>query len=165
MSLRKVAAAAGASTMIIYTLFENKDGLLDALYARALGGMGDALATTQASDPLDGLVQLAFAYRRFAVDNPNLYRVVMDRLVNPTGTSSLRDGAGFQLLRQRVCECLDAGLLPPGQPDRVANMLFALVHGLASFEISGYFEDEAEALDHFHRASAAIIRGLATSGC
>src|SRR4028118_1227581 len=67
LSLRRLAAAAGGSTQLVYTLFGGKPGLADALYAEGFRRLGGAMRTAlaQASPPVGDparLLVLAQAY-------------------------------------------------------------------------------------------------------
>lgn len=52
LSMRRLANAAGCSTMVFYTAFENKAGLLDALAAREVSRWADVALTLADPDPV-----------------------------------------------------------------------------------------------------------------
>src|SRR3954447_14581577 len=60
LSLRRLAAATGTSTMAVYTLFGDKQGLLAAMYWAGFERLGAALdaAAAAAPDPLTALAEL-----------------------------------------------------------------------------------------------------------
>jgi AcrR family transcriptional regulator len=76
LSLRKVAAAVGASTQVIATHFADKQGLLDALFARGFTALTEQ---TQALPPGAGVAGCMRAYRAFALAQPPLYRLMFTR--------------------------------------------------------------------------------------
>src|SRR5437763_6868167 len=72
LSLRRIAADAGGSTQIVYTLFGGKPGLADALYAEGFRRLSQAMVSALAAAPPPGsperLVALGRAYLGFAAD-------------------------------------------------------------------------------------------------
>src|SRR4051812_23804404 len=70
LSLRRIAAEAGGSTQIVYTLFGGKPGLADALYAEGFRRLAQAMVGELAAAPNPGdperLKALGRAYLAFA---------------------------------------------------------------------------------------------------
>jgi hypothetical protein len=57
-----------------------------------------------------------------------------------------------------VRAAMDAGALRPGDPQAVAEVLWAAVHGVVSLELAGHFPDPEAGADRFRSlASAAIL--------
>uniref|UniRef100_UPI0021C11413 TetR/AcrR family transcriptional regulator n=1 Tax=Frankia gtarii TaxID=2950102 RepID=UPI0021C11413 len=82
LTVRRVAEAAGTSTMGVYTRFGSRNGILEALYRRAFGMLHDALAEVPVTtDPRGDLIALSLAYRRFALDYPPRYTFMFERPV------------------------------------------------------------------------------------
>src|SRR3954471_19509064 len=75
LSLRRLATATGTSTMAVYTLFGDKQGLLAAMYREGFERLGAALhaAAKGVDDSLTALGEIGLAYRRAALANPHLY--------------------------------------------------------------------------------------------
>src|SRR5690242_1230107 len=75
VSVRKVAERAGTSTRAVYSLYGDKDGLLQALCQRANDIMRRHHEGVPANpdDPAAELLSLAFAYRAAALEDPRLY--------------------------------------------------------------------------------------------
>src|SRR3954447_10235717 len=65
LSLRRLAGATGTSTMAVYTLCGDKQGLLAAMYREGFARLGAALhaAADGVDDPLTALAELGLAYR------------------------------------------------------------------------------------------------------
>src|SRR5262245_363027 len=66
LNVRDVGAAVGASSTVVYTLFGGREELLLAVYRDALEQLAAAMAEVATADPFRYLVDLAFAYRKFA---------------------------------------------------------------------------------------------------
>src|SRR2546430_275955 len=79
LTVRRVAEAAGASTMGIYTRFGSRAGMLEAIYRRGFELLRDALVEARDAAPAGvRIVPLAIAYRRVAPGNPPPYPVMFE---------------------------------------------------------------------------------------
>src|SRR5436305_84188 len=83
LTLRRLAAASGTSTMAVYTLYGDKPGLLRAMYRAGFERLGAALraASATSDDPLEALLALGHAYRDTALANPHLYDLMFGAAV------------------------------------------------------------------------------------
>jgi len=136
LRIRDVAAAAGQSTMGVYTHFGSKQGLLEQLYLHGFSRLEERLDSV----PSDGhgrqeLLAFALAYRAFALDNEALYGLMFERATPdfvPSDASRLAGLSTFEMLARRVAEW---------RPDRTdpaadAHLVWATMHGLVSIELS-----------------------------
>lgn len=141
LSLRKVAAAAGVSTMPVYTLFGDKQGLLAAMHGEGFRRLGAALrAVPPDDDPMAYLGRLGLAYRQSALDSPHLYGLmfghpVPDLRLDAEG-QAVADAA-YRPLVDAVAVAQDAGVMIGGDPERIALHLWAVSHGMVSLELNG----------------------------
>jgi len=140
LSLRKLAATVGVSTMPVYTLFGDKQGLLAAMHREGFRRLGEALrAVPPSADPLADLVQLGVAYRRAALASPHLYGLMFGRPVPefaPDHEGRAVADAAYQPLVAGVARCQQAGALTGGDPQRVALHLWSVAHGMVSLELN-----------------------------
>ena len=141
ISLRKVAAAAGVSTMPVYTLFGDKRGLLLAMHREGFQRLGAALRDVpEADNPLQYLGLLGIAYREAALRSPNLYGLMFGHevtAVEPDEQGRSAAEAAYRPLVEAVARCQDAGILVAGDPERIALHLWAVAHGMVSLELNG----------------------------
>jgi AcrR family transcriptional regulator len=86
LTLRRVAAQAGSSTMGIYSCFGGRAGMLEAIYRRGFELLEDAITVPRAGtadqargDLSQPIIAIATAYRRFALGNPALYGLMFER--------------------------------------------------------------------------------------
>ncbi len=135
LRIRDVAAAAGQSTMGVYTHFGSKQGLLEQLYLLGFRRLEQRLETV----PSDGqgpreLRAFALAYRAFALDNEALYGLMFERATPdfvPSDASRMAGLATFEMLATRV-----AGWRPDFvEPAADAHLVWATMHGLVSIEL------------------------------
>lgn len=145
LTARKVATAAGSSTMAVYTHFGGMPALVRAVVAEGFDRLAAHMAAVGHSDDVvDDLFRLGMAYRANALENPDLY-AVMFGTAGPAGLvldDDLRGlGLGaFQLLVDGVQRVLDAGLIHPAPADKIAAQLWAALHGYVMLERSGYVD-------------------------
>lgn len=156
LSLRRLAAAAGGSTQLVYTLFGGKPGLADALYAegfrRLAGAMRTALAAS--AEPVGAparLAVLAQAYRRFATDEPAFFSVMFGPVIPGFTPSRATRGASRDLSFGQVVgaaqESLDAGTLHAGDALGLARACWTTAHGVAALQHAGFLDGGTDDLD------------------
>ena len=162
LSLRRVAAEAGGSTQIVYTLFGGKAGLADALYAEGFDRLARAMragldAAPPSGDP-ERLVAVGRAYRQFALAEPSFFAVMFGRAIAGFTPTRLTRAQGrqctFGQLVEEVQACLDAGTLVGSSADELARLCWLTVHGLAALEAAGMVaaENPDAFIEHVLRA-------------
>jgi AcrR family transcriptional regulator len=143
LSLRRLAAASGTSTMAVYTLYGDKQGLLRAMYRAGFERLGTALRAAAAAheDPLEALVALGHAYRDTALANPHLYDLMFGAAVpgfEPDENARAIADAAYEPLVEGVRRCLDAGQMSGTAAERIALHLWSVSHGMVSLELAGH---------------------------
>jgi AcrR family transcriptional regulator len=168
LSIRRVAADVGASTMAVYTHFGSKDDLVRAVVESAFERLGEVLREVPVTDdPLTDTIEAGLAYRRMALADANLYQVMFGRnplqLGDPAGHGVRLDTDvgldAYAALVGPVQRCIDAGHFH-GDADVIAHSLWALAHGCVSLELAGFLDDRGE--DVLRASSLAIGAGFAT---
>jgi AcrR family transcriptional regulator len=177
ISLRKLAAKVGTSTMAVYTAFGGKDGLIAALFNEAF----DRLGATQAAvprnkEPLLYLADLGRAYHDFAIANPSYYALMISATMpvpesvrhthETTGTPAARGISGhnaYTYLYEAIEECIRDGSFPDNiEPLMIADSFWAVAHGLCSLELAGFHATADDARARFAITTGALMRGLLT---
>lgn len=159
LTMRRVAGAVGCSTTVLYTMFGGKEGLADALYREGFERLRGRLEAVADDDPLGRLGALAHAYRANALAERAYYGVMFQQAIpgfRPSAGSLAAAGASLEVLARAVRAAMDAGALRPGDPQAVAEVLWAAVHGVVSLELAGHFPDPAGA-DRFRSLTSAAI--------
>jgi AcrR family transcriptional regulator len=165
LSLRRLATATGTSTMAVYTLFGDKQGLIAAMYRAGFERLGAALeeAAGPDDDPLTALAKLGLAYRQTALANPHLYDLMFGRPVTsyePDPADKEVADAAYRPLVDAVQRCLDAGAMtaapPDGAAERIAFYLWAVSHGMVSLELAGQMPGELEWRDALYRDALVL---------
>jgi AcrR family transcriptional regulator len=162
--VRRIAAAAGCSTMGLYSRFGGKDGVVDELYAEGFERLIDAMKTNQPTDdPLADLRRGAGCYRDTALANATHYMVMFGGAVPgfvPSESSHDLAHRAFDGFVAKVATCTDAGVLD-GSADRIAELLWGAIHGLVMLEIVGINPLMSDPVPRFERALDVLFRGLA----
>ena len=145
VTIRQLAAALGVSTMTPYRYFKDKDAILAAVRARAFDRHAEALETARAalaSDPIARSNAIGAAYVRFALENPEAYKLMFD-----VRQPSAADYPDFVRAAERshatmtahLRDLADAGLFD-GDPDYVGHLYWAALHGPIMLQLSGILE-------------------------
>lgn len=157
LSLRRVAEEAGTSTNAVYTVFGGKDGLVGAMASEAQTSFVAAqLEAVAGRDPLDDLLALGLAYRRWAVEHASLYAVMFGGRVPPPKDCAEDGLAPLLGVVQRVA---DAGRLVGEDVHAAALSIWAATHGCVALELA-LWPDQPEELSarDFERQLAALTR-------
>jgi AcrR family transcriptional regulator len=138
LSLRKVAREAGVSHSAPYAHFSDKQSLVAAISTEGyclLYERISAVTRRNSGDPLRELVEAAWTYICFAIEDPDHFKITFSGAVEKeTDYPALVaiTQKSFEGVRQIVQRCQAAGILNPGLPDVGAVSVWSQVHGLAA---------------------------------
>lgn len=147
LTVRRLAGEVGASTQVVYTHFDGMDAVVAEVWREGFRRFGAALDEPAATDDqvADFMAQ-GWGYRRFALRNRHLYRVMFgDGLLSVRrGEDGDVDGLGaasstFLSLLARIEACRDAGRWAVDDVFTAGEVVWATVHGHVSIELAGYF--------------------------
>ncbi|WP_396883253.1 TetR/AcrR family transcriptional regulator [Mycobacterium sp. SMC-4] len=140
MSIRSVAQRVGVTPPSIYLHFADKDALLDAVCSRYFEKLDDEMQTAAADAgpaPMEVLRAQGLAYVRFALKNPELYRIATMGHGQPGSDVDVAlTSSAFVHLRAAVEAMIAEGLYPPGDPTVLALELWTAAHGIVALLIS-----------------------------
>jgi AcrR family transcriptional regulator len=139
LTLGRIARELGIKTPSLYKHFAGKRELEAVLIAEGL----EAWARALSGAPAD-IAGIGAAYRRFALENPELYRLMTER---PLPRDLLPEG----LEEQAAAPLLKA----VGDPD-LARAAWALAHGMVELELAGRFPAHADLDAAWAKAMAAL---------
>ena len=163
ITVRAVAEEAATTTRAVYALFGSKEGLERALHHAMFTRLRDLeQGRRRRENPRDDLLELALAYRRWAVERPERYALAMHRFVGKGARPRSEEGLAVSRealdeLVQAVDRCHDAGLLGVEAVDDVVIQLRAVVHGLAELENLGILGPDPER--HWRAVTSAVLDG------
>ena len=142
VTMRKVADRIEYTPPAIYFHFKDKQELIEAICDEDFAALAEALMLLEdVKDPWDRLAKTGKAYVDFAVKNPNQYRIMfMTKLPAPTPDEEKTKpaSAAYQLVLHLAGEAIAAGRMKRAyhDPDLVAQLLWAAMHGVASLAIT-----------------------------
>jgi AcrR family transcriptional regulator len=141
LTVRRIAEAAGTSTMGVYTKFGGRTGVLEAIYRRGFELLRAALGAVPADgDAVRHVLDLALAYRRFAIANPALYAFMFEQPVpdfDPDPTLRVEVlNTTFGLLVTAVRRASAQGALAGGDPVHTSVLVWCLAHGMVTLELT-----------------------------
>lgn len=162
LSVRQIASAAGCSTMVVYTLFGGKDGLVEALYLEGFRQMGEEVGSVPVeNDPREDVMDQFIAYRAFAHAHPHFYALMFGRAVSDFEPSPEARATGWRAISPVVAvvaRCLEQGRFDAASADDGASQLWAVAHGVVSLELTGNLPDTAMG-ERIYRAVVAKLIG------
>ncbi|CAM3661010.1 TetR/AcrR family transcriptional regulator [Tsukamurella ocularis] len=164
VSIRAVAQRAGVTPPSIYLHFPDKQALLRAVVARFLEGLDDALraAEQDAATPLDAARAQGLAFVRFAVENPEQYRLaVMEPSEFASDVDVMLNNAAFSHLEETVRRLQEVGYYPPGDPRPIALQMLTVVHGVASLLVAKPFLPWGDPMEYADRVISGACLGIA----
>jgi AcrR family transcriptional regulator len=165
LTVRKIATAAGHSTMAVYSRFGGKDGLVDELFGEGFALLTAALESAGTTDdPLADLDRQGTAYRGFALDHPQHYSLMFDRPVpgfEPSGDTLAIAIAALEVLARGLERAMDHGELTRSDPMVTAVSMWGTCHGLVSLELTGAAPPGIDWDATYASTCRALLRGLA----
>lgn len=154
-SLRAAARAAGVNPAAVYRHFADRSELLGAVAVVGFGELGTRMvgAVAAADGPSKQFLAAGETYIRFALDQPEYFRVMFGPYGSRPGSAARRD-LETDLGRPspyRVLLGVVRDLVPPGagspNPDDRALTAWSAVHGLATLLVDHAVELDAEGVD------------------
>ena len=164
LQTRRVASAAGTSTMAVYTHFGGMRGLIAEVAEEGLRQFDAAQTVPQTDDPVADLVATGAAYRRYAIERPHMYRLMFGSTsahgINaPAGNvlaltvAEVEDHVpGFVYVVRAVRRSILAGRITACSADddptivATAAQFWSLMHGFVMLELAGFYGDDGAAV-------------------
>lgn len=168
LSMRRVAAEAGRSTMPVYTHFGGKEGLVRAIVHEGFARMQRYFRLVrQTEDPVADMSLLGRAYRRNALANPHLY-VIMFGSSSHGGfslTEADRQHGRYTLADVIACaaRCIAAGRFRTGDAELVAHQMWSATHGVVTLELGEYLTSPYDADRCFEAQLVGLMIGAGDS--
>jgi AcrR family transcriptional regulator len=174
LQTRKIAGAAGTSTMAVYTHFGGMQALIDAVADEGLRQFDAALTLPLTDDPVADLVATGVAYRRYAIERPHMYRLMFGSTsahgINAPAHNLLRLSRSeindhypsFAHVVRAVHRSMLAGRITAGSADddaavvAIAAQFWSLIHGFVMLELAGYYGGDSAAV-------GPVLAGMTTN--
>lgn len=165
LTVRRIAADAGMSTMNVYSRFGGKEGVVERLFINGFQLLAAEMSAVSATDdPLADLRRCGVAYRHFATNNRTLYSVMFERAVpdfQPSEAALEIASTTLDVLIGRVRLAMDAGVLAHADPVCTAAIIWSTCHGVVSLELKGIDPQMIDFDDVYAGTCTAVLAGLA----
>jgi len=143
LSLRKVAQRAGVSHSAPYAHFKDRQSLIAAISTegfKQLSAELDAAVLPYSSNPKQQMVEGAWAYVQFALNNTDTFKIMFSGVLEkekdyPSFMEASRKT--FDRVVEIVRSCQEAGVLRLSPPEIMAVSVWGQVHGIISLALEG----------------------------
>lgn len=164
VTMRQLAAALGVSPMTPYRYFKDKDAILAAVRASGFARFAQAMkaAFLKESEPVAQSREVGRAYADFALGNPDAYRLMFDfAQPNEADYPELVEAAttARQMLVRQAEGMIASGQIE-GEPEMVAHMLWAALHGAVVLQMAGKISPGIDPAKLRRATFQAIVKGL-----
>jgi AcrR family transcriptional regulator len=143
LSLRKVASKAGVSHAAPYAHFADKQSLIAAISTegfRQLYERASSVAEEYKAEPSTQLVEVAWAYVQFALDDRDRFKVMFSGVLEKEKDYPdfvAESQRNFQLVKTVVEANQAAGVLQSGPSELVALSAWSMIHGFIMLLLEG----------------------------
>lgn len=168
LSMRAIARTVGIAAPTLYDYFPGKDAVLDALFIEGARDTARRFDDTCAGlvDPRERIRAMGVAYRAFATESPDLFRLTFSRIdlaYTPSGDAVAEAQAVFERLLQAIIAGQRAGLIRSDDPTALAACVWGAVHGLVMLEMNGSLTkcNGGDVEEVYRLALDVTLRGLA----
>lgn len=164
VSMRQLADALGCSPMTPYRYFRNKDEILAAVRAAAFdrfaSALGEAARKTR-GDLRAGGQAMGEAYIRFALSDPEAYRLMFDlSQPHPDRYPELvRASARARHMMSAALEALVKAGIFVGDPQLLGYVFWATMHGLVVLHLAGKLPDKPDFRTIQQEAMRLLVTG------
>ena len=158
LSLRRLTAAVGTSTMAVYTHFGGMEQLRREVRHEGFRRLAEHLAEVPTTtDPVADVAALGWAYCLNAVENPDLYRTMFFET-----TADMEEAAygasTFLPVVDGIDRAIGAGRIERPEAWDVAVELWATVHGAVSLTLGGMLTVD-DLIRHLEQGVGAALVG------
>lgn len=169
-SMRKLAKQVGVTAPALYRYYDGKEAVLaDVLREAYRTFTRYVYRALGAPTPLERFRAAGEGYLDFVFDHPRWYGILFSRPAELGMDHTPEDieamgCAIHQFWIDRVRECMDAGILKPGDPASTSVTMWAHAHGMVQLYHQGHFRMEPEQFRALFEASAArLMAGVGTA--
>jgi AcrR family transcriptional regulator len=149
LTLKVLSDATGTSRSAIYKHFKNKDALIETIIEQGFDKF-DTETTIYLRDDTKAFIDKFYLtgklYVKFAMQNPNLYRLLFGKKFAHIREELLsikdEDCRGFAALQKTVEDGHKQGILKKDDSYKQAIVIWATMHGFSSLIIDGFMDVE-----------------------
>ncbi|MDY6997391.1 MAG: TetR/AcrR family transcriptional regulator [Actinomycetota bacterium] len=169
VSIRSVSQRVGVTPPSIYLHFADKEALLDAVCCRYFEKLDEQMQAVEGAGRddvpvVEVLRAQGLVYVRFALQNPELYRIATMGHGRPGSDVDVTlNSSAFAHMRASIETLIADGSYPPGDPTTLALEMWATVHGVAALLISRPYLPWGDVEEFVDRVLRTLCLGLVAS--
>lgn len=168
ITLRELTQRLGTSRSAVYRHFDSKEALIRGVIEKGYAQLDERFTPIfkdQTKSVADRFEQMGRAYLEYAMERPNLYRLLFGEKYKSEreGLCDYRDenqATGLYALIGLLLEGQKEGIIAQADPMVQAATVWASVHGLASLLIDGHLMMSDNFEDIYRYSQAALLKGL-----
>jgi AcrR family transcriptional regulator len=168
LTMRALGRAVGVTAPTLYDYFPSKEAVLDALFVQGTQILTRAFDVAIDSTPpgRERLRAVAVAYRRFAIEHPDLYLLIFGRVDASYRPGELQLECAMNIggrANQAVADAMRVGAIREGDPFAVGNAIWVMAHGHITLELGGFCDKFGEGAGEeiYQRNFEILFQGLA----
>ena len=147
LSMRRITKEAGCSTMVLYSHFGGKEGVIEALFLEGFERLHEAVLSIEpAANPRQQILNLCRTYRQVAHTYPTHYAIMFLNAVpefRPSDESRKRAKASMEPLLAAVTHWLEVSGRSE-DPEILAMQIWAASHGHVALELTRFMPEEID---------------------
>jgi AcrR family transcriptional regulator len=162
ITVRTVATRAGVAPAGVYSRYDGKAGLIDALLVQGFELLHEHLVSVSGPNAIARLTAACLAYRDFALTHSHHYRLMFEHK-SELGMSAKAQASAqvaFGELVSRVRDAMDAHKLARAEEIDVAQQIWSSLHGAVSLELRG-IGFAADPAKNYSDLVGTVLKGLA----
>jgi AcrR family transcriptional regulator len=150
LSLREIAADVKVSPSAVYHYFPDKDALIRGIGEQLFSELAEMTKASLEKFPGNSarasrlrFREIGRAYLRWAVKEPNLFRLMFGGFCSVDGKKSHEEDMSFQILKKTLDDLVNTGAMPRKLRPYGEVMAWSSVHGAANLVVEGHLPEEA----------------------
>jgi Transcriptional regulator len=160
LTLQKLAVKLGVKPPSLYNHIGGTKDLMTGMAGIGLVRFTEAIrdaAIGKSKD--DALLAVSFAYRRFAKENPELYKCIM--CLPQLGRSPLQES--IDTVVRTLLVVLEPYQLKKPDAMHLIRIWKSAIHGFITLEATGFFKAEYDIEESFSRLTQCLLKGMHAS--
>ncbi|MBP0725343.1 TetR/AcrR family transcriptional regulator [Bacillus sp. RG28] len=167
VTVRRVAQKLNCSTKIIYSLFGNKDGLVNEMYMDGCRLLAETFQQVPVTEKvLDDLVAISWAYWQFAQHHSGYYKMMFGGELSdfkPDEQSLEGTITALSRIQQTIIRAIEQGEFEDNDPLLVVRMLWSALHGVIHLQFAGHFSNLSMAQEVYEFTLNKTLSSFKTS--
>jgi AcrR family transcriptional regulator len=142
LSFNAIARELGIKPPSLYTYFESKYAIYDALFRRGFLILDGMIKKAEGDTFDEKLASIFRTYMTFAHENPDLFQIIFERPIpdfEPSNESMAISWKALEDSQRTLRDLLESEMIDPGFPlEQATDLIIAMMHGLTSMKMANH---------------------------